>query len=58
MREFLVHLNIQIECEEEDIDVETVEREIQGALEVGLGDMSYTPHLQGAEVEIALAEEI
>jgi small nuclear ribonucleoprotein (snRNP)-like protein len=58
MREFLVHLNIQIECEEEDIDVETVEREIQGALEVGLGDMSYTPHLQGAEIVIALAEEI
>lgn len=58
MREFLVHLNIQIECEKEDIDVETVQREIAGALEVGLGDMSHTPHLQGAEVEIALAEEI
>ncbi len=57
-REFLIHVNVQIECEKDDIDVETVQREIAGALEVGLGDMSHTPHLQGAEVEIALAEEI
>ncbi len=57
-RKFLVHVNVQIECEKDDIDVETVQREIAGALEVGLGDMSHTPHLQGAEVEIALAEEI
>jgi hypothetical protein len=56
-QEFLVHLNIQTLRERGFVDVETVQREIQGALEVGLGS-DHTPSLQGAEVVIALAEEI
>ncbi len=57
-REFLVHLNIQIDAEKDGVDVEQVEKEIAAALEVGLGGEDYTPTLTGAEVEIALAEEI
>ncbi len=55
-REFLVHLNIQIDAEA-GVDVSTVQKEIEGALEVGL-DSDYSPFLRGAEVEVALAEEI
>lgn len=55
--EYLVHLNIQL-SREKRIEVEQLEREISGALEVGLGSEEYAPGLQGAEVEIALAEEI
>jgi hypothetical protein len=55
--EYLVHINIQLPREKR-IEVEQLQREISGALEVGLGSEEYAPGLQGAEVEIALAEEI
>ncbi len=55
-REFLVHLNIQLTSG--TVSLADVEREIKGALEVGLGSDTYAPHLHGAEIDIAVAEEI
>lgn len=52
MREFLVHINVQ--TEREDIDVEELERAIGHALVVG----SDHPSLDGMDIEIAMAEEV
>ncbi len=55
-REFLLHLNITVDSDD-PVSVETLERLIMGALEVGLPtDPATTP--QGLNVACALIEEI
>ena len=55
IRTFLVHLNIETRASTPTI--EDIEREVNGALEVGT-DAAQTPWLARSEVVIALAEEV